>query len=340
MKKFFSVFFLCSFYGFYGFAQTSQQATSLFVNDTRDINESPSSFKREIKANLKKTSLLGLENYGTYSTNLSIAPWSDASAGFSHQLNFNDKGILYRNGNVSTNVWNAWSKVLLTDLEGNAEIVGVSENQNEASTVSFVLSHKGFNGVAHRWKMTTASYAGGFGVKSNGYEIWEYPTLRSSSDDCCKRRFVIQTCRDQASYSAVIIGPKGGLNIGYPYYYTANDLNDLSVNGNVGIGTTDTKGFKLAVNGTIRAYEIKVESGWADFVFKKDYKLPTLGEVKKHIEEKGTLPGVPSEAEVKANGVGLGETNALLLQKIEELTLYVIKQQEEINELKEQIKNK
>ena len=137
--------------------------------------------------------------------------------------------------------------------------------------------------------------------------------------------------------TTVIIGPRGGVTIGYPYSYKATDINDLSVNGNVGIGTLDTQGYKLAVNGIIRAKEIKVESNWADFVFKKDYKLPTLGEVKKHITEKGTLPGIPSESDVKANGVSLGEVNALLLQKIEELTLYVIKQQEEINELKEQL---
>ena len=108
----------------------------------------------------------------------------------------------------------------------------------------------------------------------------------------------------------------------------------FSKDNNVGIGTLDPQGYKLAVNGIIRAKEIKVDSDWADFVFKKDYKLPTLGEVKKHIEEKGTLPGIPSESDVKANGVSLGEVNALLLQKIEELTLYVIKQQEEIEQLK------
>ena len=129
-----------------------------------------------------------------------------------------------------------------------------------------------------------------------------------------------------------------------------NPANELDVNGtisshnlltsgSIGIGTTNTDGYKLAVNGIIRAKEIKVESNWADFVFKKDYKLPTLGEVKKHIEEKGTLPGVPNESDVKANGVSLGEVNALLLQKIEELTLYVIKQQEEIENLQGKIKN-
>ena len=109
---------------------------------------------------------------------------------------------------------------------------------------------------------------------------------------------------------------------------------NLLTTGSVGIGTTNTNGYKLAVNGIIRAKEIKVESDWADFVFKKDYALPTLREVKKHIEEKGTLPGVPSESDVRTNGVNLGEVNALLLQKIEELTLYIIKLQEEVDLLK------
>lgn len=96
------------------------------------------------------------------------------------------------------------------------------------------------------------------------------------------------------------------------------------------------RGYKLAVNGTVRAKEIRVEINpeWPDYVFAKGYKLPTLDEVKQHIEKEGTLPDVPNKADVKANGVDLGEMNALLLQKIEELTLYVIKQQEEIDKLK------
>lgn len=94
----------------------------------------------------------------------------------------------------------------------------------------------------------------------------------------------------------------------------------------------------MAVNGTIRAKEIKVESGWADFVFKKDYQLPTLKDVEKHINENGHLPNIPTEAEVKANGVNLGEMNTLLLQKIEELTLYIIKQEKTIESMKSEIK--
>ena len=113
--------------------------------------------------------------------------------------------------------------------------------------------------------------------------------------------------------------------------------NSILVDGNMGIGTTNPQN-KLDVNGTIRAKEIRVESDWADFVFKKGYNLPTLKEVKRHIDENGTLPGVPSEKEVKANGVNLAETDVLLLQKIEELTLYIIDLKQEIEDLKSQIK--
>ena len=113
----------------------------------------------------------------------------------------------------------------------------------------------------------------------------------------------------------------------------------FSKDNNVGIGTLDPQGYKLAVNGTIRAKEIKVDSDWADFVFKKDYKLPTLKEVETHINENGTLPGIPSEAEVKANGVNLAETNALLLQKIEELTLYIIQQEKRMESMEAEIKS-
>ncbi len=104
-------------------------------------------------------------------------------------------------------------------------------------------------------------------------------------------------------------------------------------NGNVGIGTTNIGSWELAVGGKIRAEEIKVETDWADYVFFADYQLPTLQEVEQHIKEKGHLINIPSASEVQANGIQLGEMNRLLLEKIEELTLYMLQHERRIKDL-------
>ncbi|WP_428231944.1 hypothetical protein [Flavobacterium sp.] len=119
-----------------------------------------------------------------------------------------------------------------------------------------------------------------------------------------------------------------------------NNGSDLVFNtGNVGMGIAKPNN-KLDVNGTIHAREVKVDvEKWSDFVFKKEYSLPTLQEVEKHITEKGHLENIPSEEEVLKNGISLGEMNSKLLQKIEELTLYIIHQNKEIEVLKNQEKS-
>lgn len=94
------------------------------------------------------------------------------------------------------------------------------------------------------------------------------------------------------------------------------------------------KSYRLSVDGRIRAREVKVYSGWADHVFEAGYELMPLSEVEAYIALHGHLPGLPSAAEVAANGVDLGESQALLLEKVEELTLHLIKLEKENAELK------
>ena len=108
------------------------------------------------------------------------------------------------------------------------------------------------------------------------------------------------------------------------------------------IGTTSftdgTDNYSLSVNGDVRAHRVKVYTTWADYVFKEDYKLPTLEEVEQHIAENGHLKDIPSATEVEENGIELGEMNKLLLQKIEELTLYTIELNKQVQkELKAEI---
>jgi hypothetical protein len=102
---------------------------------------------------------------------------------------------------------------------------------------------------------------------------------------------------------------------------------------NVGIGTDNPGNYKLAVEGTICARKVRVTEipFWSDFVFEPDYKLMSLAEVEAYIQQYGHLPGIPSASDAKQDGVDLVEMNALLLQKIEELTLYVIELEKKIN---------
>ncbi|WP_440068120.1 hypothetical protein [Tenacibaculum discolor] len=136
-----------------------------------------------------------------------------------------------------------------------------------------------------------------------------------------------------ANNNKFYIGKKTGTSLSSSSLFNV-DLN----NGNVGIGTTTTGSHKLAVEGSIGAREIKVEAvGWPDYVFSKEYLLPTLQEVEKHINEKGHLQNIPSAEEVKKNGFFLGEMDAKLLQKIEELTLYTIQQEKQLKRQTEEI---
>ena len=104
---------------------------------------------------------------------------------------------------------------------------------------------------------------------------------------------------------------------------------------NVGIGTANPDS-KLTVNGTVHAKEVLIDLNGplADYVFDPGYALPSLTEVKKYIEENKHLPDMPSAAQVEKGGMSVGEMQNLLLQKIEELTLYTLEQQREIEKLK------
>jgi len=112
----------------------------------------------------------------------------------------------------------------------------------------------------------------------------------------------------------------------------------VTANGNVGIGTTTPKE-KLSVNGPIRAHEIKVETAnWPDYVFDKDYHRMPLDELRSFIDKYGRLPNTPDAKEATSEGIGLGEMNRKLLEKVEELTLYLLDHKREIDSLKAELK--
>jgi len=114
-----------------------------------------------------------------------------------------------------------------------------------------------------------------------------------------------------------------------------HNIAGLNITGNVGIGTNDPGSYKLAVNGTIHSKAVVVDLiEWPDFVFKRDYKLMPLSQVKSFIDQNMHLPDVPTATTIEKDGVNLGEMNKALLKKVEELTLYLIEKDKQINGLK------
>lgn len=100
-------------------------------------------------------------------------------------------------------------------------------------------------------------------------------------------------------------------------------------------GGTDISDYTLFVKGGLLSEELRVLTGWADYVFYDSYELKSLNELENFIDENGHLPNIPSAAEVESSGIEMGEITKLQQEKIEELTLYTIQQQKEIDELKQ-----
>ncbi|TNE60025.1 MAG: hypothetical protein EP344_08030 [Bacteroidetes bacterium] len=119
-------------------------------------------------------------------------------------------------------------------------------------------------------------------------------------------------------------------------------FNTVGGDGKVAIGTTsvpdllgaiDISTYKLYVQGGILTEELRVRTGWADYVFKDDYRLRSLGEVDRFIQQNGHLPDVPSEQEVQENGLSVGEAARFQQAKIEEIYLHLIEMDKQIKTL-------
>ncbi|RZL12927.1 MAG: hypothetical protein EOO89_18620 [Pedobacter sp.] len=214
-------------------------------------------------------------------------------------------------GNFSNKVWFSY---------GNNSLSGYSWTDAALTTNSIeIVNH---NGVSTTVAPTLAFHAHGDGG----------PQFRLAIDGT--KVLFLESSGFNSARKPIAYG--GGPN---EYFSRLHIDAGLTTKGNVGIGTTNPSS-KLEVNGSIRTKEIKVEvSNWPDYVFDKSYELPTLSSTESHIKTKGHLPGIPSASQVKATGINLGAMNAKLLQKIEELTLYLIQQQKQISAQGIKIKN-
>ena len=126
--------------------------------------------------------------------------------------------------------------------------------------------------------------------------------------------------------------------IGCSQFSFSQTANTLPPTGNVGIGTTAVFGARLSVEGIIRARRVLVNNTWADYVFETNYQLMPLVDLETYITTKKHLPNVPTAQDVEKNGVDLGEINKILVEKVEELTLYIISMNKRMVQLEAEMK--
>jgi len=217
--------------------------------------------------------------------------------------------------------------------------IGNARNVN-SSNEGLNINHDTYSNI----QMVTKDWSGSHGILFNAYK--SSSQVNGGLGTTGNTKFT----KDVGAYSTgagaiMFYGNGGAMDFLISGYSSGIDTNvewgatkmRILRNGNIGIGTT-TPTEKLSVNGTIRSKEVLVESTpWPDYVFTDTYKLNSLSEVSTFISENGHLPNIPTAKEVKENGIKLGEMNAKLLEKIEELTLYLIEQTNRIDALQDEV---
>lgn len=307
---------------------TSMQAQFIAQNAVPNLNTFSNGFELYTNNTLNAPT--------TYGTVLGLSLFPGGQAGPSDwrtQLAFGTENDFYyrQSTNTSGTVWTGWNKVFHS---GNLNSSNIDFHSNHLTTKELAIYSDesiGGWGISHLYWKGHALIMGSPKYAYAHNELILRPG--GAPNGFLDNTFSIDVAHGIDNYETRIRFSASG--------------NSFINSGNVGIGTINPKN-KLDVNGTVHSKEVKVDMlDWSDYVFKKDYNLPTLLEVEKHISENGHLKDIPSEKEVLKNGINLGEMDAKLLQKIEELTLYVIdlnkkleQQNQELNTMKKKLENK
>ncbi|GAA4273201.1 hypothetical protein U6A24_19810 [Aquimarina gracilis] len=249
----------------------------------------------------------------------------------------------------------SWSKLMFYTYKSNTiagQVVDplpqmiINEFGNVGIGVSAPESRFHVKNGGQNFKLLTGTNSGGYtmslGLNDDGVNFTNNSKIRSFNLKNVGQTIRFLTGSNSSPYTMTVGINDDGVNIsnsstirGYNFGNANGNLVKITSNGRMGIGTT-TPDAKLTVKGKIHAEEVKIDLSVPapDYVFKKEYDLLTIDEVQQYIQEKGHLPNIPSAKVMETEGVDLGTMNMKLLEKIEELTLYTIAQEKEIQTLK------
>lgn len=231
--------------------------------------------------------------------------------------------------------------------------------------LEFDVNYGGWGGQAYGWKVANHQYAyhttfanATHSMWNMGFTVWlrgggfvyhyesEKPAQLQVAYSTTEVLYSYPGYPQYTVYAPAVLTAVNTANIAAHSVATKSDipLNPWTIAGNtlsytggaVAIGTTNPKSYKFAVGGTAVAEKVKVskQTSWSDFVFESDYPLIQLDSVSQYIQTNKHLPHIPSAHQVATEGYDLGDMDALLLRKIEELTLYIIQQDKKIESLK------
>ncbi len=286
---------------------------------------------------------LGLYNRTANNTSITVTAGGNVGIGATAAA---AKLHVQRDGAVATDY--SLSQLFVGGTDGNKRLAIAYDTTNNVGLIQAYIN----GGTTQNLSLQSAGGNVGIGTPSPGAKLHLSENLGNSMAESLRLDNTANTADNgnkitwrnagQNMEAAYVGGVRIGSSLGYaltfatsPNWVTggtpAIERMRIDGSGNVGIGTTNTGSYKLAVLGSIHANAVVVETGWSDYVFDQDYRLAPLSEVEAHIKAEKHLPGIPSAAEVAEHGVSLGDMQSKLLAKIEELTLRQIAQEKQLN---------
>lgn len=283
--------------------------------------------------------VLGIKHSTSANEGAGIYGWNQGGAGSNYGV--------YGTATSSTGInYGLYGKTVSANSSGinygvYADVTGALGNYGVYGKVVTASGQFGY-GVFGSASGTGTNYAGFFSGHTYVGEDNEALTISGTNPYIQFKDGTTENAYVRANGSDLLLATNSG-NASGKVVLRTNGVGRLWVDasGNVSI-SNDGKiatGYSLSVKGKLMAEEVRVELNgtWPDYVFAKDYKLMPLQNLKKYVFENNHLPEVPAAEEMK-DGIEVGKMNKMLMQKVEELTLYIIQLNEEVQELKKQNK--